>query len=308
MDAPRQLLRPEPGPHTLKETRWGGTRLARLRGSDPSAQAENIGESWEFSTLAGRESRALGRPLSRVLGGPLPFLAKLIDTARPLSIQLHPDDDPVANTPGKEEAWIILDAEPGAAVLAGLAPGVTRQTFARAVSRANAAPEACGPELLACLNKIPARAGMVILIPARTVHAIGGGILLAEIQQPSDCTYRLHDYGSGRPLHVEQGLATIDPSARARVFDPLDPTAPSSIDGKHLRLRVCGAGRHELDVSRAQPQLLVAHTSPCQVRARAGEAPTALVAGDLALALTGRLTLEVPEGGQAVIGHLARAS
>ncbi len=239
------------------------------------------------------------------MGGSLPFLAKLIDTARPLSVQLHPDDDPVADTPGKEEAWIILDAEPDAEVLAGLAPGVTREAFARAVSRANAEPETCGPELLACLNRIPARAGMVILIPARTVHAIGGGILLAEIQQPSDCTYRLHDYGSGRPIHVEQALTTLDPGARARVFDPGADDAAPALSGKHLRLRVCGSGRHELDASHEQPRLLVAQTSACRVHPPEG-APTELAAGDLALALVGRFALEVPKGGQAVIGYLAR--
>ncbi|MEM6996038.1 MAG: hypothetical protein AAF721_36360, partial [Myxococcota bacterium] len=104
------LIRPEPGPTTLKVTRWAGTRLAALRGAEDVAGA--IGESWEFSTLPGSVSRACGEPLDTLLGAPLPWLAKLIDTAAPLSIQVHPTDDVVSGAPGKEEAWIILEAEP----------------------------------------------------------------------------------------------------------------------------------------------------------------------------------------------------
>ncbi|MCB9754803.1 MAG: class I mannose-6-phosphate isomerase [Myxococcales bacterium] len=302
MDARPPLLRPEPGPRTLKVTPWGGRRLARLRGAASEYADATVGESWEFSTLPGHESLALGRPLSAVLGGPLPFLAKLIDTATPLSVQVHPDDDAATGTPGKEEAWIILDAEPGARVLAGLAPGVDAPTLARAVSRANADPSAHGRALLSCLRSVPVRAGMVVLIPARTVHAIGGGILLAEIQQPSDCTYRLHDYGSERPIHVERALATLDPAAQPRIWDPAARgPARSRLHGKHLRLDVLGPGRHELllEVDPAPPLLLIAQRGACQIGAR-----ETLAAGELALALAGPLALTVE--GQVVAGTLAR--
>jgi mannose-6-phosphate isomerase len=200
------FLLAESGPATLKPTRWGGTRLATLRGGAARHDAHGlaIGESWEFSTLPGQESRAGGLPLGELLDSPLPFLAKLIDTALPLSVQVHPGDD--ADRPGKEEAWIVLAADPGACVWVGLAAGCEPAEFYRAVT--------AGAPLLDLLQAIPVVPGSVILVPARTVHAIGGGILLAEIQQPRDCTYRFHDHGSERPIQPEQALATVDLDAQ----------------------------------------------------------------------------------------------
>ncbi|MCA9694532.1 MAG: class I mannose-6-phosphate isomerase [Myxococcales bacterium] len=279
------LLHSEPGPGTLKATRWGGARLGPLRGG-----AAGIGESWEFSTLPGAESRVAGEPLSAILGGPLEFLAKLLDTALPLSVQVHPADDPVAGIVGKEEAWIILDADPDAAVLVGLAPGVSRRDLEGALARADAEPDA----VIDCLHRIPARRGMVILVPARTLHAIGAGVLLAEIQQPVDCTYRLHDYGSGRALHVSQALATLDPGARPRVYRPGD--APGIIAGAHLRLTVIEEGEHAIAAERAAPRLLVP-VSSCAC----DDEP--LAAGDLALAIA-PCRVRVPAGGQLVVGAL----
>ena len=173
---------------------------------DPHAR---IGESWEFSTLPGSESRVGDRPLAAALGRPLPFLAKLIDTALPLSVQVHPGDDPTTGAPGKEEAWVVLAADPDARVWAGLAPTCSPAEFRRAV--------AAGEPLLHLLRTIPVVAGSVLLIPARTVHAIGGGILLAEIQQPSDCTFRFHDHGSERPIQPREALAAVDLDQQAFV-------------------------------------------------------------------------------------------
>ena len=151
----------------------------------------------------------------------------------PLSVQVHPEDDPSRGITGKEEAWIVLDAEPDAVVLAGLAEGVDMSRF-EAASRAAVADPSRQDALMGCLRALPARPGMIILVPARTPHAIGPGILLAEIQQPADCTYRIFDYGSGRDLHTDLALATVTPEAQPRLWQEGEPAA--LLAGKHLRL------------------------------------------------------------------------
>ncbi|MBA3544887.1 MAG: class I mannose-6-phosphate isomerase [Nannocystis sp.] len=299
------FLLAESGPTTLKPARWGGTRLAALRGADlrrlPELQGQAIGESWEFSTLPGQESRAEGRPLGELLGAPLPFLAKLIDTALPLSVQVHPGDEDAA--PGKEEAWIVLAADPGACVWAGLAEDREPAEFQRAV--------AAGAPLLALLQAIPVVPGSVILVPARTVHAIGGGILLAEIQQPRDCTYRFHDHGSERPIQPEQALATVDLQSRPQLWQPGE--APRVLRGRHLVLEILGPGAHRRDRP-ATPSLLV----PVHGRVDACTHDThdthdehderrTLEPGALTLARRGPWWLELAPGALCVLGSAAKS-
>jgi len=266
------LLRPEPGAGTLKITRWGGHRLAALRCGEDRA-GERIGESWELSTLPGRVSRARGRSLDEHLDGPLPFLAKLIDTALPLSVQVHPDDREGA--PGKEEAWMILDAEPGAQLWAGLADGVTQEKLleAAARARANGAHE---ESLFALLQAHAALPGTIIVVPAGTVHAIGGGVLLAEIQQPSDCTYRIYDYSSGRQLHIDEASKTIRADAQPVLWRPGDP--PRRLRAKHLDLQVLLAGEHRLEDD-LTPRLVAV------IRGNARIAGELLTTGELGLLL-----------------------
>lgn len=288
------LLRPEPGPATLKVTRWGGRRLAALRGG-PALQGQTVGESWEFSTLPGSESAARGRPLGELLGAPLPFLAKLIDTALPLSVQVHPDDRPDpdrpgAVLPGKEEAWVILAADPGARLWVGLKPGLTRDALARAAH--------AGDPLVACLQEHVAEPGLCVLVPAGTVHAIGGGLLLAEIQQPSDCTYRLFDYGSGRPLHVAEALACADLDARPQLWRPGDP--PRALSGKHVTLRPLGPGAHALALQATS--LVIGARGRADVRA--DDLTESLAPGDLLLARPGPLALTIPPDGLVVVGDV----
>ncbi|MEZ4382560.1 MAG: class I mannose-6-phosphate isomerase [Nannocystaceae bacterium] len=286
-----RLLRPEPGPDTLKVTRWGGRRLATLRGG-PEHVGASVGESWELSTLPGRVSRVDGRPLDARLGGPLPFLAKLIDTALPLSVQVHPDDRPAG--PGKEEAWMILDAEPDAALWAGLAPGVSVDHFvaAAAAARADRSHERA---LFDRLRAIPARPGTILLVPAGTVHAIGGGVLLAEIQQPTDCTFRIYDYHSGRDLHIDDAARTLRTDAQPVIWTTDD--APRTLTGKHLTLEILTAGAHRLDS--AAPRLVAV------VRGAATIAGAALETGALALLLPGTDLLEVGDAGVVVVGRCA---
>lgn len=276
------LLRPEPGPSTLKITRWGGRRLAALRGAGASA---TVGESWEFSTLAGHESRAAGRPLSAVLGAPLPFLAKLLDTASPLSVQVHPGD--TTSAPGKEEAWVVLAADPGAHVWAGVRPDVTRKQFSDALSEG-----ARCLDLLICHHVTP---GSVLLVPARTVHAIGGGILLAEIQQPTDCTLRLYDHGSDRPIQPAEALAVADLTSLPEVWRPQEP--PRTLRGRHVGLEILGPGRHARDAS--LPTLLVPACGP--VRVGAGDDDEQLEPCQLRLAI-GPLRIEVPADALCILG------
>ncbi len=285
------FLLAESGPATLKPTRWGGTRLATLRGGAARHDAHGlaIGESWEFSTLPGQESRAGGLPLGELLGSPLPFLAKLIDTALPLSVQVHPGDD--AAGPGKEEAWIVLAADPGACVWVGLAAGCEPAEFYRAVT--------AGAPLLDLLQAIPVVPGSVILVPARTVHAIGGGILLAEIQQPRDCTYRFHDHGSERPIQPEQALATVDLDAQPQLWRPGEP--PRILRGRHLRLEILTAGAHRRDRP-ATPTLLVPTLGRVDACAREERLP--LEPGALTLARRGPWWLELAPGALCVLGSL----
>ncbi|HEY8376424.1 MAG TPA: class I mannose-6-phosphate isomerase, partial [Nannocystis sp.] len=287
------LLRPDVDLATVKEVRWGGRRLAaRLGTHAASFQGRPIGELWQFSTLPGRESAALGRPLGALLGAPLPFLAKLIDTALPLSVQVHPGDrpDPArpgALLPGKEEAWVILAADPGARLWAGTRPGVTRDDLARA---------AADGTVLTCLEEHVAEPGLIVLVPAGCVHAIGGGLLLAELQQPADCTYRLYDYGSGRPLHVDAALAALDPAVRPALARPGD--AHVGLRGVHVHLERLGPGDHARDL--ATPTLLVGVRETARARADASE--LALAPGELVLALRGPLRLHVPAGGLVALG------
>lgn len=301
------LLAPQASSATLKTRPWGGDRLARWRAeglTGPDAPPPPIGESWEFSTLPGSASLTGGQTLAQALGRDLPFLAKLIDTARPLSVQVHPDDDESARTPGKEEAWIILDADPGARILAGVRDDVDAATLESRTRAAVADATAHGDALLGCLESIEVTPGDVILVPARTPHAIGGGILLAEIQQPSDCTYRFFDYGSERPIHVDAALMATDLRARPRRWTSGDGGGSRDgtlLRGKHLQLDVRTAGQHAWEPAETA-RLLMPARGRCAIDTDDGEC--ALEPGELRLLTRGPLSVQVPEGGVMVVGWI----
>jgi mannose-6-phosphate isomerase len=222
-----------------KEKIWGGRQLAKILGR--ALPPGLIGESWDVAAhangtsvvdqgpLAGKSlvelvhaygTDLLGRTVSSA--GRFPLLLKLIDANQDLSVQVHPDDDYVrqhtAETWGKSEMWYIVHAEPGAWIVWGLRPGVTKDQFAQAI-------EAGGEAILACLNKVSVQAGQVYPISAGLVHALGAGCLVAEIQQNSDTTYRVYDWdrldqeGNPRDLHIHQALDVIDFSAQALDVD-----------------------------------------------------------------------------------------
>jgi len=220
---------------------WGGRRFATALGRD-LPPGDDFAESWELvdrpgadqsvvaaGPLRGRTLGELVRDRGRDLLGrhaPLaafPLLFKFLDACRDLSVQVHPDDARAARLVppdrGKTEAWYVVDAEPGSRIYAGLAPGVARADLAAAI-RAGACATV--------LHSFEARAGDCIFIPAGTVHAIGAGLLVAEIQQSSDVTYRLFDWnrtgpdGKPRPLHVEAGVEAV---TRFGPVAPVHPTA-----------------------------------------------------------------------------------
>jgi mannose-6-phosphate isomerase len=160
--------------------------------------------------LIARDARGLLGPRGLELGGPnnhFPLLVKLIDAVEPLSIQIHPNDSqaPTGHL-GKTEAWYILASAPGAHVFAGLREHVTFADIEHALTSGNS--------IVHLLRSVPVRAGEVIFVPAGTIHALGAGIVLYEVQQPSFVTYRLEDWGRSREMHVREGLAVLDEASR----------------------------------------------------------------------------------------------
>ena len=143
---------------------------------------------------------------------PLPLLVKFIATSERLSIQVHPDDDEAgAGEAGKTEMWHILDAEPGATIAMGFREPISRERLRESLRTG---------EIETLVNWVPVKAGETYFIPAHTVHAIGAGIELCEIQQNSDITYRLWDYGRPREIHVEQAVPLSDLSVHPGACQP----------------------------------------------------------------------------------------
>ncbi|CAG7623286.1 Mannose-6-phosphate isomerase ManA [Paenibacillus solanacearum] len=210
-----------------KERVWGGQSLAQFGLDMPKG---TIGEAWMigdhpngttsvlYGELAGwrldriRESygeAVFGRKGISEKTGRFPLLIKLLDCQEDLSVQVHPDDLYDRLPPGelgKTEMWYVLAASPGAKIIYGLKDGVTRERLAAAIET---------DRIMDCLNEVPVEAGDAFYIPAGTVHALGSGMVVAEIQQNSDSTYRLYDYGrpgldgKRRELHIDDSLRVI---------------------------------------------------------------------------------------------------
>lgn len=212
----------------LKEYLWGGRRLGTELGK-PIGDGPHYAESWEVVDHGADQSTVAAGPLAgktlhemvaqhgaSILGRhdprpQFPLLLKFLDCQRVLSVQVHPNDAQAARLVppdlGKTEAWVVLAAEPASKIYAGLKPGVDRQTLGQALASGHCEE---------CLHEFEPRVGDCVLIEAGTVHAIGAGLLIAEIQQASDTTYRLFDWnrldhdGKPRPLHIRQALEVID--------------------------------------------------------------------------------------------------
>lgn len=211
----------------FKERIWGGRGLEPFFGAE--LPAGPIGEAWVLGEhpqgtnvvangpLAGQDLALLRRQFGPALLGPrgtrqstgdrCPLLIKLLDARDDLSVQVHPaDGDPglPPGEPGKTEMWYVLAAEPDAAIVYGLQEGVDAAAFAAAVRSG---------ETERCLGRVKVQPGDVFFMPAGTIHALGAGVLVAEVQQSSDTVYRVYDYnrpgldGKPRELHVERALA-----------------------------------------------------------------------------------------------------
>ena len=212
----------------FKERVWGGRELARLYAKDIPA-ANPIGEAWEISDRPGDASVIANGPLAgkdlrwlmehhatEILGdakpavaGRFPLLCKILDAREKLSLQVHPPASKAAELKGepKTEMWYITDAAPGASLYVGLRAGVTRAEFETKIADGSVAD---------CFHRIPVKAGDTMFLPSGRVHAIGDGLVIFEIQQNSDTTYRVFDWnrvgldGQPRELHIAQSLASID--------------------------------------------------------------------------------------------------
>ncbi len=156
---------------------------------------EKVWGSWDLSPLFPPSERKIGE----VWFAADSLLIKFLFTTENLSVQVHPADEDCAS--GKTEMWHILRADPGAKIALGFREPVTRERMVEAAK---------GGEIMELLRWIPVHAGETYFTPAHTVHAIGAGIALCEIQQNSDVTYRLYDYGRPRELHLEQGARVAD--------------------------------------------------------------------------------------------------
>lgn len=237
----------------LREYLWGGRRLGTELGKQIGAGA-HFAESWEIVDHGVDQSIVADGPLAGTTlhelvteHGPalfgrhhpqqqFPLLFKFLDACQTLSVQVHPNDEQGAalDPPdlGKTEAWVVLAAEPGSKIYAGLKPGVDREQLAAAIAAG---------QCETCLHEFEPRVGDCILIEAGTVHAIGAGLLIAEIQQASDTTFRLYDWNrvdrDGRPreLHIEQALNVIDFNR-----GPVSPSAAQPTDRPQVtRLASC---------------------------------------------------------------------
>lgn len=202
----------------LKDYLWGGFRLKTLFGRGNGGK--KIAESWELSVHPDGQSRTENGTLSEYVcahpeavpskKGEFPLLIKYIDAAQNLSVQVHPNDEyaqRVEGDNGKTEMWYIVQADEGAGIYCGFKRDTTKEEFLRKVQ------DGTVEELL---NFIPVKAGDCYLIKAGTVHAIGAGCVICEVQQSSNVTYRVYDYnrkdanGNLRPLHVEKALEVIN--------------------------------------------------------------------------------------------------
>ena len=195
-----------------KETVWGGSKLSNIFGKSP---AEGLGETWELSVRNDENSiikngPCAGLPLKEYISAytsyfpsQFPILIKFIDAKDDLSIQVHPDDEyarSIGEENGKTEMWYVIEAEENASIVYGNAHGLNIEDLKDAVLSGKAED---------VLTRVNVSAGDVFFIPAGLIHAIGKGVLIAEIQQNSDTTFRLYDYGrrdkhgNTRPLHID---------------------------------------------------------------------------------------------------------
>lgn len=232
----------------VRRALWGGRRLDTVLGKTLPA-GNDYAESWEVVDHGNDQSCVTHGPLEGLTLGRLvrgsgvdllgrhhprdhfPLLFKFLDVRENISVQVHPNDEQAAQLippdRGKTEAWYVLHAEPASRIYAGLRDGVDRRALELAIAHG---------QTESCLHDFEPVVGDCVLVPAGTVHALGAGLLVAEIQQSSDTTFRLSDWnrigpdGRPRPLHVRQAVAAIDFQA-----GPVRPVAPQRTAEPHIQ-------------------------------------------------------------------------
>lgn len=250
----------------LKSVIWGGEKIAPFKGIE--TDQKQIGESWEISGVKGNESvidngadaglnltemidkygaAMVGEKNYAQFGHSFPLLIKIIDAAGDLSLQVHPDDNLARerhNSLGKTEMWYIVDTEPNAIICAGLSKEVTADQYAAKVA---------DNTLMEVVAHHTSHPGDVFFLPAGRIHSIGAGNLLVEVQETSDITYRIYDFGrvdaktgQTRQLHVEEAKDAIDYTVHPTyVTTPGEPKdgVTELVDCKHFIVeKVCVAG------------------------------------------------------------------
>lgn len=254
LNQPLQLL-PE-----YRDYVWGGARLRP--GIIPTAEAWVVyeGDRIAAGAFAGKTlaelaaqkgQELLGSRACAKTGTRFPLLVKLLDCAQWLSLQVHPDDEQAIALEGpgnfgKTEAWHVIEAAPEATLIAGMKPGTSPETLAAAIRNGTITEHT---------QSLPVQAGDTIFMPAGTIHALGPGLLVYEVQQTSDWTYRVYDWGRpetpSRRLHIEKSLAVARPEAAASVL-PL----PALSDGQPALLCESPYFRLEMLSAEAQPAVL----------------------------------------------------
>jgi mannose-6-phosphate isomerase len=249
----------------LVEKMWGGRKLQTVLGK-PLPEGKPIGESWELydfppgvvesstdwvssevanGPLVGHTLHSLVQQFRTEMLGPVklagrdgqfPILIKFLDAREDLSVQVHPDQAYASANPDahlKSEAWYVLQSDPGARLLKGLKPGVTREAFAAAIAHG---------DVNRLIESVPTRAGDCFYLPSGTVHALGAGLLVAEAQTPSDTTFRVFDFNRidpstsrRRTLHVEQAMKCIDFSCEPSSL-PRDPSESRLVTSPYFNL------------------------------------------------------------------------
>ncbi|MBR4626630.1 MAG: class I mannose-6-phosphate isomerase [Ruminococcus sp.] len=229
----------------VKDYIWGGTRLRDEFGK--KSNSDRLAESWELSCHPDGESvistgefkgmtlngfvqlhpEAVGKDFRS--GDTFPVLVKLIDAKNDLSVQVHPDDEyamRVEGGQGKTEMWYVVDCDEGASLIYGFRKNTAREEFRTAVENNT---------LMELMNTVPVKKGDVFFIEPGTVHAIGKGILIAEIQQSSNITYRVYDYGrlgaDGRPreLHIAKALEVASTEPPSQPYGQRTPSAMEDV-------------------------------------------------------------------------------
>ena len=324
----------------FKQRIWGGTRLRDAFGKQLPA-GEPVGESWELAELAEGQSVVAGGPLDgltirqllnrhgREFGftelqcePPFGLLVKLLDANDVLSVQVHPDGKAAKQWPGeaaKTECWYVIEAEPGSVIYCGVRPGVDRADLQDALGTGDVESR------LVCHL---VSEGDFFFVPAGTAHALGAGVLVAEIQTPSDTTFRLFDWnrvdasGRARELHVDEALTSIHfgekylpgpflAEAETGGATPLPnlATAVGSakllVDCPYFSVAFAAADRAcTLACENATPLVLIALSGHGSVSAASTDVACPYRAGDTLLIPSGECTLDIAEAGEFLIARL----